>query len=103
MHRFTAGDDYLQCQFVYKKINISLANLRIIENRMILQQIVMMKSKKLNSAILAGFPCSHRKYIWFYKSGVSSLQISSIVSSRETLQYSLRCQHSFYLYDKLFL
>lgn len=31
-----------------------------------------MKSKRMNSAILAGFPCSHRKYIWFYNSGVSS-------------------------------
>ena len=31
-----------------------------------------MKSKRMNSAILAGFPCSHRKYIWFYNSGLSS-------------------------------
>ena len=59
-----------------------------------------MKSKKMNSAILAGFPCSHRKYIWFYNSGVSSLQIS-IVSSTEKLYYILRCQLSLFPYDEV--
>ena len=59
----------------------------IVKSRGILKQVVAMKSKKLNSAILAGFPCSHRKYIWFYNSGVSSLQMSIIVTSTEKLQY----------------
>ena len=59
----------------------------IVKSRGILKQVVGMKSKKLNSAILAGFPCSHRKYIWFYNSGVSSLQMSIIVTSTEKLQY----------------
>ena len=38
-----------------------------------------MKSKKLNAAILVGFPCSHRKFILRYKSRVSSLQIFDII------------------------
>ena len=73
-----------------KKIIISLAKPQnvIITNLGILEQIVVMKSKKINSAILAGFPCSHRKYIWFYNSGVSSLQISIIASSTEKIAIS---------------
>ena len=39
----------------------------------------LMKSKKVNVAILAGFPCSHRKFILHYKPNVSSLQIFDIV------------------------
>ena len=39
----------------------------------------VMKSKKLNAAILVGFPCSHRKFILRYKSRVSSLQIFDII------------------------
>lgn len=104
MHRFTAGDDYLQCQFVYNKNQSFFGKSQnvIVKNRGILKQIVAMKSKKLNSAILAGFPCSHRKYIWFYDSGVSSLQISIIVTSTEKLHYLLLCQHSFYPCNKCF-
>lgn len=104
MHRFTAGDDYLQCQFVYNKNQSFFGKSQnvIVKNRGILKQIVAMKSKKLNSAILAGFPCSHRKYIWFFDSGVSSLQISIIVTSTEKLHYLLLCQHSFYPCNKCF-
>lgn len=36
----------------------------------------LMKSKRMNAAILAGFPCSHRKLILHYNPRVSSLQIS---------------------------